>query len=148
MTDFQEPQGLRHALMLDGTGGATRFDWDQVNTRLPEHGCLWLHFDFEDTDVGEWLRQHSGLSELAVDALLSEETRPRTQVQRNQLLLALRGVNLNPGSDPEDMVSIRLWTDGKRVISTRRRPLLSTGDVIERLESGDGPLTPASSSSS
>jgi zinc transporter len=75
-----------------------------------------------------------------VDALLSEETRPRTQALRDQLLLALRGVNLNPGSDPEDMVSIRLWTDGKRVISTRRRHLLSTGDVLERLEAGAGPL--------
>lgn len=73
-------------------------------------------------------------------ALLSEETRPRTQAQRDQLLLALRGVDLNPGSDPEDMVSIRLWADGQRVISTRRRHLLSTSDVLESLEAGDGPV--------
>jgi zinc transporter len=72
--------------------------------------------------------------------LLSDETRPRTQVQRDQLLLALRGVNLNPGSDPEDMVSIRLWTDGRRVVSTRRRQLLSVRDLLERLEAGDGPV--------
>jgi zinc transporter len=131
---------LRHALLLDGNGGATKLDWGKVDDWLPEHGCLWLHFDFEDTDVDEWLRRRSGLSELAVDALLSEETRPRTQAQRDQLLLALRGVNLNPGSDPEDMVSIRLWADGQRVISTRRRHLLSTSDVLERLEAGDGPV--------
>lgn len=140
MTDSRAPHGLRHALLLDGNGGATKLDWGKVDDWLPEHGCLWLHFDFEDTDVGEWLRRRSGLSELAVDALLSEETRPRTQVQRDQLLLALRGVNLNPGSDPEDMVSIRLWADGQRVISTRRRHLLSTSDVLERLEAGDGPV--------
>jgi zinc transporter len=27
------------------------------------------------------------------------------------LLVILRGVNLNPGADPEDMVSVRLWLD-------------------------------------
>lgn len=140
MTSVPAPQGLLHALLLDAAGGATKFDWDKVDSWLPEHGCLWLHFNFEDTDTCEWLRAHSGLGELAVDALLSEETRPRTQVQRDQLLLALRGVNLNPGSDPEDMVSIRLWTNGQRVISTRRRPLLSTSDVLERFDSGDGPV--------
>jgi zinc transporter len=140
MTNFPVPGGLRHVLLLDGTGGVTEFNWAKVDAWVPEQGCLWLHFDFEDAGVAEWLRQESGLNELAVDALLSEETRPRTQALRDQLLLALRGVNLNPGSDPEDMVSIRLWTDGKRVISTRRRHLLSTSDVLERLEAGDGPV--------
>jgi zinc transporter len=140
MTDFPAPKGLRHVVLLDGTGGASKFDWDRVDAWSAEQGCLWLHFDFEDADAGEWLRQCSGLGELAVDALLSEETRPRTQALRDQLLLALRGVNLNPGSDPEDMVSIRLSTDGKRVISTCRRHLLSTSDVLERIEAGDGPV--------
>ncbi len=140
MTNFPAPGGLQHAQLLDGKGGAIKFDWDKVDTWSSEQGCLWLHFDFEDVDVGDWLRQHSGLGELTVDALLSKETRPRTQAQQDQLLLALRGVNLNPGSDPEDMVSIRLWTDGQRVISTRRRQLLSTSDVLERLEAGDGPV--------
>jgi zinc transporter len=140
MTDFPVPEGLRHAVLLDGKGGAINFDWSKVDAWSAEQGCLWLHFDFEDADVGEWLYKHSGLGELAVEALLSQETRPRTQALRDLLLLALRGVNLNPGCDPEDMVSIRLWTDGKRIISTGRRQLLSTSDVLERLEAGDGPL--------
>lgn len=140
MSDPPAPQGLRHVVLLDGKGGAIKCDWDKVGDWSAEQGCLWLHFDYQDVGAREWLRGHSGLGELAVDALLSEETRPRTQALRDQLLLALRGVNLNPGSDPEDMVSIRLWTDGKRVISTRRRHLLSTGDVLERLEAGAGPL--------
>ena len=86
------------------------------------------------------MRSNSNLTELAAEALLSQETRPRAQSVGNELLLALRGVNLNPGSEPEDMVSIRLWTDGQRVISTCRRPLLSTSDVLERIETGDGPV--------
>ena len=30
MTDFPLPQGLRHALLLDGAGGAVEFDWGKV----------------------------------------------------------------------------------------------------------------------
>jgi len=127
-------------MLLDGNGGAREVDWHDVDTWTPEQGCLWLHLDFTEADIAQWLRNDSGLNELAAEALLSEETRPRAANLGGQLLLALRGVNLNPGSDPEDMVSIRLWTDGKRVISTRRRTLLSTRDVIERLESAIGPV--------
>ncbi|MDH3994359.1 MAG: zinc transporter ZntB [Gammaproteobacteria bacterium] len=143
MTNFPSPKGLCHAWLLDGEGGGAQLDWDKVEGWQPDQGCLWLHLDFEDREVDEWLRDHSGLAEIAIDALLSSETRPRTQNLRDELLLALRGVNLNPGSDPEDMVSIRLWTDGHRVISTRRRPLLSTQDVLERIEAGNGAVDAA-----
>jgi zinc transporter len=137
----REPEGLRSALILDGKGGARIVGWEELVGWSEEQGCLWLHCDYEDPQTAEWLRKRSGLKELAVDALLTSETRPRTQNIGNELLLALRGVNLNPGSDPEDMVSIRLWSDGRRVISTRRRPLLSTADVVERLEAGHGPAS-------
>ncbi|MDB4261632.1 zinc transporter ZntB [bacterium] len=143
MTNFPAPKGLCHAWLLDGAGGGLELDWDRVEAWLPEQGCLWLHLDFEDPEVDKWLRGYSGLNEIAINALLSDETRPRTQNLRDELLLALRGVNLNPGSDPEDMVSIRLWTDGRRVISTRRRPLLSTQDVLQRIEAGSGAVDAA-----
>ena len=35
----------------------------------------------------------------------------------------LRGVNLNPGEEPEDMVSIRVWIESSRVISLRRQAI-------------------------
>ena len=143
LSESQAPVGLIHALLLDGSGGASKLGWGELTSWSPEQGCLWLHFNFEQADVAHWLRNNSNLTKLAAEALLSEETRPRAQGLGNELLLALRGVNLNPGSDPEDMVSIRLWTDGQRVISTYRRPLLSTSDVLERIEMGDGPLNGA-----
>ena len=140
MNESHMPEGLVHAMLLDGNGGASEVNWHDMDAWTPEQGCLWLHFNYAEAGAAEWLRDHSGLNALAVEALLSEETRPRAANLGGQLLLALRGVNLNPGSDPEDMVSIRLWTDGKRVISTRRRVLLSTRDVMERFESGIGPV--------
>ena len=51
------------------------------------------------------------LDPLIVEALLTEETRHRTAALGGGLLITLRGVNLNPHSDPEDMISIRVWID-------------------------------------
>jgi zinc transporter len=140
MIEHYSLKGLLHARLLDGKGGSRDFQWSNVSSWRPGQGCLWLHFNFEEAEVSEWLHGQSNLNELAVLALLSEETRPRTSNLGDQLLLSLRGVNLNPGSDPEDMVSIRLWSDGHRIISTGRRQLLSTEDVLERIEAGIGPV--------
>ncbi|TDG13921.1 zinc transporter ZntB [Seongchinamella unica] len=143
MPEQTAPKGLLHAILLDGKGGCVHLPWEDVARWQPEQGCLWLHFYFEDPQSQVWLEQHSGLSEIAVSALVTDETRPRTLNRGDNLLLALRGVNLAPGDDPEDMVSLRLWTDGRRVVSTRRRKLVSTQDVIEELEAGHGPQNAA-----
>jgi zinc transporter len=75
------------------------------------------------------------------DALLADESRPRVTEFDNGLLVALRGVNLNPGAEPEDMVSLRIWAEKNRIITTRRRKLLSVADIYSALEKGKGPRT-------
>ena len=137
------PSGLIHCKRLDGAGGALDLDWIDVGSWTPEQGCLWLHFDFADSGAREWISVHSGLNDIATDALLTDETRPRAVSRGDNLLLSLRGINLSPGSDPDDMVSIRIWTDGTRIVSTRRRPLQSTTDIINDLAAGVGPRSAA-----
>ena len=121
-----------------------RGGFDQVN--LPsmiqwtkDQGILWVHIDVNDDASRLWLTDVSGLKSTIVDALLADETRPRSHATEEGLLVVLRGVNTNPGDDPEDMVSIRLWIEHDRIISTRRRRLLSLVDIRDSLEQGDGP---------
>jgi len=85
--------------------------------------------------------RESGLDSLIAEALTADETRPRCESIDDGLLLSLRGVNCNPGSEPEDMVSVRLFCTAERIISTRRRQLLSISDLVQSLERGDGPRT-------
>lgn len=132
-----------HALLFDGKGGAKPLTPEQVDTWIPEQGTLWLHLDYTEDSNRTWLQQHSGLPELAVESLLAENTRPRAAVLNEYLLLALRGVNTNPGADPEDMVSIRLCVSAKRIISTRKRRLLSISRLLEDLHEGCGPASSA-----
>ena len=51
----------------------------------------------------------------------------------------MRGVNLNPGADPEDMISIRIWIEKRRIVSTRSRRSLASRDVQQALARGQGP---------
>ena len=143
MSASAAPNGLVHALLLDGKGGARALPWQDVLDWGPEQGCLWLLFNFEESEAAAWLANESGLNEIAVSALTSDETRPRCLTREDRLLLSLRGVNLTPGAAPEDMVSLRIWTDGKKMISTRRRRLLSTQDILDELEAGTGPADAA-----
>lgn len=135
--------GLLHALVLDGQGGARRVGFAELpSLRLDEHESLWLHWDRSHAQAREWLRSRSGLSAFACDVLLEENTRPRMlTLPSDELLLFLRGVNLNPDAEPEDMVSLRVFASAKRVVSLRLRPLRSTEAVIRQLEAGMGPKT-------
>ncbi|SMF46880.1 zinc transporter [Alteromonadaceae bacterium Bs31] len=136
---MHEEMGLSHALLLDGRGGARSLSWEEVQAWQAEDGCLWLHFHFEHNEAQRWLLQHSGLSDIAYEALTTDDTRPRTVSRGDNLLLALRGINHNPGESLEDMVSLRLWTNGLRIISTYRRHLKSTEEILHNLEAGVGP---------
>jgi zinc transporter len=137
-----QSQGLINAFLLDGNGGGRQMGWDDIRQWIPSQGVLWVHLDFTDAEALQWLRDESGLNELVVDALTADETRPRITTVEDGMLVSLRGVNNNPGAEPEDMVSIRLFCTQNRVISTRRRKLMSITDLVNSLEQGEGPCNP------
>jgi zinc transporter len=133
--------GLLCAYLLDGQGGARKLDWEAVAQWKPEQGPIWLHFDYTSPETVEWITSKSGLHEVPVSVLLTEESRPRTTLVGGGMLVALRGVNLNPGSDIEDMVAIRVWLDENRIVSTRKRKLFSEVGIIGSFEERKGPRT-------
>jgi zinc transporter len=70
------------------------------------------------------------------------ETRPRSIATETGLLVILRAVNTSPGADPEDMVSVRIWIERDRIITVRRRPLISIEDLRKSLADASGPKSP------
>lgn len=133
--------GLVFAYVLDGKGGGEAIDWKKLRQWSPEQGTPWLHFDYANEKVQKWLTEESGLSPILCEALLAEETRPRVVPSNGGLLLILRGVNCNPGADPEDMVSIRMWFDEHRIMSMRHRRVMAIEDIHNAIESGKGPTS-------
>ena len=142
MTDQKEATrntGPQLALALDGSGGARDLSADEATDWSAVDGTTWLHFDRAAADTSAWLDEVAQLPETVAEALFSDETRPRTAATGDGLLIILRGVNLNPGADPEDMVSIRLWVEANRIISVQRRALVSVNEIVAALRAAEGP---------
>ena len=133
--------GLIAAYILDGNGGGQKVGWKEIQHWTPTAGLLWVHLNFEAPEAQRWIREESQLEDVVGDALLAEESRPRVTAFDDGLLSAFRGVNLNPGADAEDMVSLRMWAEKNRIITTCRRKLLSVADLCSAIEKGKGPRT-------
>lgn len=132
MLDTNDPCFV-FAHALDGRGGAEGFE-------DAEGAPVWVHLDYSHASAVKVMRD-LGLDEYVIDAITRTDTRPRAVRFENGELLLLRGINMNPGSDPEDMVSLRIWVESNRVITVRQRPLMAVQSVREELEAGRGAST-------
>jgi zinc transporter len=132
--------GFKYSLLLQGEEPARHLTEPEIAQWRPEQGILWLHLNYRNPKARQWL-QHSDLPEVEIDALLARDIRPRAETTADGILLALRGVNLNPDADPEDMVAVRLYADQHKIITTSDRELLSLRDVAELIMKEKGPRT-------
>ncbi|MED7788702.1 zinc transporter ZntB [Francisella sp. 19X1-34] len=131
---------------LDAEGGATRLDRKNDTNKLDSaaHKIIWTHLDAKKPQTKEWLNQELGsLDPFITDALLAEETRPRFIQINDGMLIILRGMNPNKDNNPEDMISIRLWIDKTRIISTRFRSLNLFNDIKKSLKDKTWPKNSA-----
>ncbi|GHG91761.1 zinc transporter ZntB [Pseudodonghicola xiamenensis] len=110
-------------------------------SKVPDHGFVWAHVDGWTPEGRKWL-QSAGMEPFVLEAMLAEETRPRCTVHGDIALMNLRGVNLTPGAEPEDMISLRLYVSEHIVISTQIRDLQAVDDLMDSLDRGAGPASP------
>lgn len=75
-------------------------------------------------------------------ALLEEDTLPRANQIGGGTLLILRGINLGPGAEPEDMISIRMWITARRIVSTEIRRLTQIDRMVAEFQSGEACPSP------
>ncbi len=136
--------GLVTAWLLDRQGGGRRIGWPEIAAWQADDGLIWIHLDYTHPNSQHWLAEESEIEPIVRKILTSDVNRPRCEAFESGLLTILRGVNLNPGADPEDMVSIRVWLEPQRIISCRHRRLTSISDIQESLEKGKGPRSQGS----
>lgn len=110
---------------------------------LPADGAAWrwLHIDLADPGFAPWCDAH--LDDLPADALMQSETRPRADFHGAGVILNLRGVNLNPDAQAEDMVSLRLWITETLVVSARHRKVFAVDTLRQKGLAGHLPASPA-----
>ncbi|GAA0779956.1 MULTISPECIES: zinc transporter ZntB [Pseudomonadati] len=135
-------KGFIYCLLLTGPNAGQALTEEQLADWKPEDGLLWVHLKYKSTDARHWISKQK-LEVAERDTLLASDTRPRVVHSNNGILLTLRGVNLNPNSDPEDMVSIRIYIEEHRIISTCERQLQSIVEVAESIKASKGPFDSA-----
>jgi len=139
---MSDQDGLICAVILDGKGGGREIEWPEIKSWTPEQGILWVHLDRTGTETQDWLRQRSGIDPVICQTMLQEEVRPRVLTMGEAMLVVLRGVNLNPGADPEDMVGVRVWLERDRIVTLRYRRLMAVNELRLELAAGTGPQGP------
>jgi zinc transporter len=127
---------------LDGKGGGEPVAWGACRTNGFPGGFHWVHLDWDHPRSFEFLTDDLGIDPIVADALVETDTRPRSLQVGGAEMVILRGVNLTPGAEPEDMISLRLMIDERRVVSLLRRELRSISDLKSRIAAGQGPTSP------
>ncbi|EAQ28094.1 magnesium transporter, putative [Erythrobacter sp. NAP1] len=142
-TDATEGKGpLIFGCVLDGKGGATPIGRKEVDGWKPAHPgeILWLHLRRHAPEVQPWLENDLGIPEPTAEFLVSDSTRPRALREGNAIAATLRGINFAEQAQPEDMISLQVWSDGVRLMTLRKAPMQTPRDVRALLELGKGPL--------
>ena len=141
--------GLIFAYRLDGDGGAEPLGWSDLAAGAPQAppapgsaaavGPVWVHLDMHHPNAIRWLYEDSGLDEVTVDALTRARANPRLVARGAAMMLILKGINFLPGATPTEMVPLRLWTDGRRIISCREVSVRAVDELRNDLLRGRGP---------
>ncbi len=132
------------AYEFDENGGGKKLTSSEIQGSINSPKPAWVHLDANHPDTKKWIeKEFPKMEPLVLRALLEDETRPRITEINDGILLILRGANLNDNSQPEDMVSIRLWVDRRGIISLRKRKLRAIGDIEDSINNGLGPKSTA-----
>jgi zinc transporter len=121
---------------LDGDGAGVALE----RPESPSGQDLWVHLQSDAAECPAYMRS-LGVPETAVEIMTAIDTRPRVLSFDQGTLIVLRGVNTVEGSDPEDMVSLRIWLTDKVIVTARKtaRVLMSIQDIRKLLDQGRGP---------
>ncbi|MFV0576498.1 MAG: zinc transporter ZntB [Vibrio sp.] len=103
----------------------------------------WYHCQRESLELRQWLRANE-FENGVIDSLLADDTRPRFEMYDDQsFLLILRGMNLNEGAKPDDMLSVRILWYNNILITTRKISSRAITNIRKLLREQKGPVNTA-----
>lgn len=127
--------GFRSILQMDGKGGSAAATVSTPAKSAPK----WLHLDMTQPDARNWLESRTDIPAHIIHEMLNTHVTPRLEVVDQNMLLVLRGVNMNEGADASDMIPVVVWLSEKEIITLREQRLQSIDEIRNRLVSGNGP---------
>jgi zinc transporter len=98
-------------------------------------GFVWLHLDDASAEELAFLKMED-IPDVAANALVATETRPRCDRIEDGAIVNLRGPAAAALDDSDRLVSVRMWVRRGKVNSVTRRPLSATAEVTRQMEAG------------
>lgn len=140
MPFYTDPSSAPNGVMfaVDGKGN----ELSDAYSKAATDQWTWLHLSQSTPESQDWITNHSGIPELEAHALIAEHARPRCVQCDRGLLFIGRGINLDEGSLPEDMKSIRVWIEKNRIVTVSKRRMRSVELIAERFKTGSRPESP------
>lgn len=130
---------LIFSMLLDGKGGSTKYNWNDIDAWSPEKGVLWMHLSLPEDPINNWVNKRSGIPKTLSEALLNGRNRPRILEEEDRLFLSLRAINSNPKADTEDTVFLHVYMEKNRIITIRNNKILAVDKIISSLKADTGP---------
>lgn len=100
-------------------------------------GFVWVHLEGKDESDLAFLKAQKDIPDIAAQALVATETRPRCDEIEDGALVNLRGPGDLDPADSDRLVSIRMWLRATRAVTLSRRTMSATAAVIARAEAGN-----------
>lgn len=136
---METPQHIIFAQELDGQGGSKTIEAVNLKRVWATPSLTWVHLNMNSPKTEEWITHESGLPPIISETLLGEDTRPRILSYNDGILLISRGVNLNQGADPEDMIVLKMWIQPDNVVTLRSEKSFFIQDITNLLAANKGP---------
>jgi zinc transporter len=99
-------------------------------------GFVWIHVECGASGDLDVLGGQTDIPDVAANALVATETRPRCDKIGDGALVNLRGLAEVETDNSDRLVSIRMWVRDGKVNSVTRRPLAATKLVRQQMEEG------------
>lgn len=100
-------------------------------------GFVWIHLEGKDESDLAFLKAQEDIPDIAAQALVATETRPRCDEIEDGALVNLRGPGELDPADSDRLVSIRMWLRATRAVTLSRRTMSATAAVSARAEAGN-----------
>jgi zinc transporter len=97
-------------------------------------GFLWTHLESDGDELPVIVGPD--IPDVAANALVATETRPRCERIDQGAIVNLRGPAAVDTDNSDRLVSIRMWARAGKVDSVTRRPLAATAAVMAQMEAG------------
>lgn len=120
------------AKFIYSEGTAEELALDQIDQAMTRaDGFVWVHIHCPTPQKS--IYSVPVIPKFIAKVLAATETRPRSDVIPEGLLLNLRCLNPEHSEDPHDMISLRLWMNEKIIVSVHRKPLPFMNKLLTRV---------------